>query len=209
LDRFAYLTDLYISYGFDVILIGERGSGRTSFVNNLLRNRLSMNRLAVSHLLTPLQLQRDIKEKLAQLEKKSGHRFLGGGRRLQQKHAFFLDDIHLASTAGTAGCAPPSSAHSPLLELIRYMLRHHKLTDSGRTYEYLLPSKFVATSTPGHYWRLPVRVTRGMCRVPFLPPSDECLHKIFTHNIRLWLEAFPLGDIISQVTNVRILLKTR
>ena len=209
LDRFAYLADLYISYGFDVIMTGERGTGRTSFVNNLLKSRLSMNRLAISHLLTPLQLQLDIKEKLAQMEKKSGHRFLGGGKRPQQKHAFFLDDIHLASALctfepTTADRSPPSPhSNSPLLELIRYMLRHRKLTDFARAYEHLLGSKFVATSTPGDYWRLPVRFTRSMCRIPFLPPSDECLHKIFAHSIKLWLEAFPLGDVaqVSDVSN--------
>lgn len=168
-----------------------------------------MNRVAVNHLLTPLQLQLDIKESLAQMEKKSGHRFLGGGKRLQQKHAFFLDDVHLASTPCTVEINPFTSAEfslppcsdSPLLELIRYMLDHRKLTDFARTYEHLLASKFVAMSTPEDYWRLPVRFTRGLCRVPFLPPSDACLHRIFAHSIKPWLEAFPLGDV-AQVSNV-------
>lgn len=188
-------------------MTGEKGTGRTSFVNNLLKNRLSMNRLAVTHLLTPQQLQLDIKEKLAQMEKKSGHRFLGGGKRPQQKHAFFLDDVHLASalcnssTIATTDSPPATHSNSPLLELIRYMLGHRKLTDFARAYEHLLGSKFVAMSTPWDYWRLPVRLTRGMCRIPFLPPSDECLHKIFAHSIKLWLEAFPLGDV-AQVSNV-------
>lgn len=208
MERFAYLADLYISYGFDVILTGERGTGRTSFVNNLLRSRLSMNRLAVNHLLTPVQLQLDIKESLAQMEKKSGHRFLGGGKRPQQKHAFFLDDVHLASTpvepnpSTSAEFSLPPCSRSPLLELIRYMLGHRKLTDFARTYEHLLVSKFVAMSTPGDYWRLPVRFTRGLCRVPFLPPSDECLHRIFARSINVWLEGFPLRDV-AQVSNVR------
>ena len=207
LERFSYLADLYLSYGFDVVLTGERGCGRTSFVNNLLRSRVSMNRLAVNHLLTPVQLQLDIKEKLVQMEKKSGHRHLGGSKKSQRKHAFFLDDIHLASKlSAVESSASVGASHtsdpSPLLELIRYMLRRRKLTDFTRSYEHLLVSKFVAVTTPGDYWRLPVRLTRGMCRLPFLPPSDDCLHKIFMHGTSLWLEGFPLGNI-SQVAKVR------
>lgn len=201
LERFVYIADLYISYGFDVILTGERGTGRTSFVENLLRSRLSLDGLPVSHLLTPVQLQVAIKEKLVQLEKKSGQRFLTGSRRNVQKHAFFLDDIHLADMEGSTS-APPSTGcrghgcqDCPVLELLRYMLCHHKLTDFTRCcYEHLLSSKFVFTSTPDDYWRLPVRFTRTMCRLPFLPPSDKCLHSIFSCTVSPWLEGFPLED---------------
>lgn len=195
-----YIADLYISYGFDVILTGERGTGRTAFVENLLKSRLPLGELPVSHLLTPVQLQVAIKEKLVQLEKKSGQRFLTGSRRNVQKHAFFLDDIHLANMEGSS--ASPSTGSGgrgscmdcPVLELLRYMLSHRKLTDFTRCYEHLLNSKFVFTSTPDDYWRLPVRFTRAMCRLPFLPPSDKCLHGIFSCTISPWLEGFPLGD---------------
>ena len=160
-----------------------------------------MNRLPVTHLLTPVQLQMDIKEKLAQMDKKAGHRILGGSRRAQQKHAFFFDDIHLASKNSVVGSCGLSDSHSPLLELICYMLRHRKLTDFTRSYEYLLASKFVALTTPTDYWRLPSRLTRGTCRLPFFPPTDKCLHKIFSRSIYQWLEAFPLQNV-SQVANV-------
>ena len=33
--------------------------------------------------------------------------------------------------------------------------------------------------------------------VPFLPPSDECLHQIFSRSVLLWLQQFPesaVGD---------------
>lgn len=169
---------------------------------------MSMNRLPVTHLLTPVQLQLDITEKVAQMDKKSGHRLLGGAKKAQQKHAFFLDDLHLASKPCpvehrnlSAEFTPSQSPHPPLLELIRYMLGHRKLTDFARSYEHPMASKFVAMSTPADYWRLPVRLTRGMCRVPFLPPSDECLHKIFASSTKPWLEAFPLGDV-TPVLNV-------
>lgn len=188
-----------------MILTGERGSGRSSFVNNLLRSRLSMNRLPVNHLLTPVQLQMDVKEKLALLDKKQ--KFLGGAKRSQQKHAFFLHNIHLASKScdverrNDRTGVSLSHSDSPLLELLRYMLSHKRLTDFSRSYEYLLISKFVVTSTPADYWRLPVKFTRGICRLPFLPPSDECLHNIFSKNMEPWLEAFPLGDV-AQTANV-------
>lgn len=201
LERFSYITDLCVSYGLDVILTGDRGTGKTSFVNYLLSNRLSISRLPVNHLLTPVNLQSNMIEKLTQIEKKSGQR---GSRKSSDRNVFFLDDVHLASKSTLAVSASQTDSGGPLLELIRYMLCQHKLRDFTRTYEHLLSFRFVATTTPEDYWRLPTRLSRTMCRLPFLPPSDECLHQIFSRSISLWLEAFPLQDA-TQVANVSTL----
>lgn len=32
LTRVAYVAELYLSYGYNVLLLGDRGSGKTSFV---------------------------------------------------------------------------------------------------------------------------------------------------------------------------------
>ena len=32
LERYAYILDLYMSYGLNVMLVGEQGTGKTSFV---------------------------------------------------------------------------------------------------------------------------------------------------------------------------------
>ncbi len=187
-----------------------KGTGKTSFAKNLLKTRLSITPLPINHIQTPKQLQTSILQKLAQQEKKSGHRIAGSSKRTLQKIAFFLDDIHKAPNLSTslethAEESSASSNSSPILELIRYMLCHHKFIDFSRTREHLLNCRFVASSTPGEYWRLPVRFTRNMCRLPFLPPSDECLHQVFSNNLLIWLQNFSstsLGDP-QQVANVK------
>ena len=37
LERYAYICDLYLSYGNSVILVGDQGSGKTSFVKVMLQ----------------------------------------------------------------------------------------------------------------------------------------------------------------------------
>ncbi len=183
------------------MLTGEVGTGKTSFVDNILRSRLAISRLPTNGLLTPIQLQTNIVEKLTLLEKKSGQRLFGGSKKSQFRNVFFLDNLH--STLTLSDTDTDGDVPSPILELMRYMLCHCKLTNFMRTCEQLLNSRFFAISTPGDYWRLPIRMTRTMCRVPFLPPSDECLHQIFSRSLNLWLEEFPLQDS-SQVADVRL-----
>lgn len=193
-----------------MVLTGDRGTGKSSFVNNLVKSRLSVSQLPINHLSTPVQLQSNVLEKLSQLEKKSGQRWPGGSsKKSQHRSVFFLDDIHLApeSSASVHVGQPPggSGLDCPLTELVRYMLSHRRLTDFARACEHLLSPRFMATCTPEAYWRLPVRLTRGVCRLPFLPPSDQCLHQIFSSNINLWLEGFPVHDT-NQVAQVRLFL---
>ena len=38
LSRVAYVAELYLSYGYNVMLMGERGSGKTSFVEVFLHS---------------------------------------------------------------------------------------------------------------------------------------------------------------------------
>lgn len=183
-----------------MVLTGERGTGKSSFVNNLIKSRLSVSGFPVNHLSTPVQLQGNLLEKLSQLEKRSGQRYLAAGsRKSQNRNVFFLDDIHLAPESSTLDhVGGPVGAFTdlqyPLLELLRYMLSHRRLPDFGRAIQHLLSPRFIATATPEAYWRLPVRLTRGLCRLPFLPPSDQCLHQILSSNIKLWLEDFPIQD---------------
>ena len=175
-----------------MILTGEVGSGKTSFVNNILRSRLAISKLPIHGLVTSAQLQTLIIDKLTILEKKSGQRLLGGSKKAQYRNVFFLDDLH--STLKLSASDGDDEVSSPVLELLRYMLGHGKLSNFMRTCEHLLNSRFVTVTTPGDYWRLPIRMTRAVCRMPFLPPSDQCLHQIFSRSLSLWLDEFPLQD---------------
>ena len=209
-----------------MILTGDGGTGKSSLVNHLLKSRMSVCHLPITHLLTPVQLQADLLERLSQLEKKLGQRWTGGGggKKSQHKTIFFLDDIHLTSKHSSGAApdlegvcdpstdpppsAPPTDLACPLLELVCYMQRHRRLRDFTRVCEHLLSPRVVASSTPEEYWRLPVRLTRGMCRLPFLLPSDRCLHQIFCRSVRPWLEAFPLEDA-GQVADVSVSILNR
>ena len=197
MERFAYIVDLYLSYGLDVMILGQEGTGKTSFVENLIHSRLPILKLQISPTLSPAQLQEFILDRIQQLDKRSGHRLVGGAN----KHAtitrstFFLDDIHLAYGASQnvdSKRMGEECASSPVLELARFAVQQHQLVDLSRGYTHSLNNlRYITSCTPSDYWKLPHQFSRCFNPVPFLPPSDSCLHQIFSHSVLHWLQQFP------------------
>jgi hypothetical protein len=208
IERFAYIVDLYLSYGLDVMIVGQRGTGKTSFVENLIHSRFPVTKLQMSPTLSPGQLQGFILERVAQLERRGGQRIVGGGGRGATKIAssmrstFFLDDIHLASNVHVAkkidsggegeegesyfGCC------APVLELTRFAVQHNHLIDVSRSYSHSLNNvRYIASCTPWEYWKLPHQLSTSFNPVPFLPPSDHTLHRVFSSSVLQWLRQFP------------------
>lgn len=174
------------------MIIGQRGSGKSSLVENLLQSRLPITRLQITPALTPYQMQDKILSQLGIIEKRAGQRF--SQRHSTSKCIFYLDDIHLAHRTTTWSM----TKRSTLLELVRFTTTHHQLHDYSRNYLHTLnEAKFISSCTPDEYWRLPVEFSRAFNPVPFLPPSNECLRQIFSRNVLLWLQEFPetsIGD---------------
>ena len=103
IERFAYIADLYLSYGLDVMIVGQQGTGKTSFVQNLIQSRVPVTKLQMSPTLSPNQLQDFILERVSHLERRGGQRMVGGGRGANKlassmRTTFFLDDIHLGTS---------------------------------------------------------------------------------------------------------------
>ena len=206
IERFAYIVDLYLSYGLDVMIVGQRGTGKTSFVENLIQSHFPVTKLQMSPTLSPGQLQRFILERVAQLERRGGQRIVvGGGGRGATKLAssmrstFFLDDIHLASNAARMidsgrgeGGESSTGGSAPVLELARFAVQHNHLIDVSRSYSHSLNNvHYIASCTPREYWKLPHQLSRSFNPVPFLPPSDHTLHRVFSSSVLQWLQQFP------------------
>ena len=200
-ERFAYIVDLYLSYGLDVMIVGQRGTGKTSFVENLIQSRLPVTKLQMSPTLSPAQLQEFILERVGHLERRGSQRLVGGGRGASKlassmRSTFFLDDIHLASSTSRTVVSDrvvgEESVCSPVLELARFAVQHHHLFDISRSYSHSLNNvHYMASCTPWEYWKLPHQFSHSFNPVPFLPPSDQCLHRVFSCSVLQWLQQFP------------------
>ena len=180
------------------MIVGQEGTGKTSFVENLVQSRLPVTKVQMSPTLTSLQLQELILERVSQLDKRSGHRLVGGVRGGASKLAssmrstFFLDDIQLALSMSDSGGRIGERVCSPVLELARYAIQQHQLVDFSRSYSHSLNNvHYITSCTPGEYWKLSHQLSHSFNPVPFLPPSDECLHKVFSRSVLYWLEQFP------------------
>lgn len=186
------------------MIVGQNGTGRTSFVENLIRSRFPVTRLQVSPTLTPTQLQEFILDRVHQLDKRAGQRLTGGGRgatKSPMKCMFFLDDIHLASSTPQRlnssnmereKVEGEVSLHSPVLELARFAVQQHQLIDFSRSYHHSLNNmRYIASCTSWEYWKLPHRFSHNFNPIPFLAPSDDCLHQVFCCSVLQWLKQFP------------------
>ena len=194
MNRFAYIADLYLSSGFNINLVGDGGTGKTSLINHLMRQHTSTHRIAVTPILTPLKLQTSILDKLALKKKHQKQKTLLPS---MMTTGLFLDNLHLAYLGNLSS--------SSLLEAIRYLICHQKITEPQRDwYESNLSFNFITTCTPDSYWRLPARVTKNMCLLPFFPPSDECLHQVFLHSLQPWLASSSFSALgnTNRIANV-------
>ena len=179
------------------MIIGREGTGKTSFVENLIHSRLPISKLQMNPMLSPAQLQEFILGRIQQLDKRSGHRLVGGANKhaISTRSTFFLDDIHLACGVSQSidnTRLGEESICSPVLELARFAVQQHQLVDFSRGYTHSLNNLcYITSCTPWEYWKLPHQFSRCFNTVPFLPPSDSCLHQIFSHSVLYWLQQFP------------------
>lgn len=183
------------------MIVGQRGTGKTSLVANLLQSRLPITRLQITPAITPSQLQEKFLTRISAIEKRAAQRHTHGGRKTSNKCVFFLDDVHLASKGVVNDSfSLPGSRHlsSAVLELTRFASIHHQLYDYSRNYQHTLNNvRFISSCTPEEYLRLPIEFSRAFNPVPFIPPSDECLKHIFSRSVLLWVQQFPessMGD---------------
>ena len=185
------------------MIVGQRGTGKTSLVTNLLQSRLPITRLQITSAISPSQLQEKFLTKINAIEKRGGQRHTRGGRKTSNKCVFFLDDVHLASkgAVNNSSTLPSSrsfSKTSAVLELTRFASIHHQLYDYSRNYQHTLNNvRFISSCTPEEYLKLPIEFSRAFNPVPFIPPSDDCLKNIFSRSVLVWVQQFPessMGD---------------
>lgn len=170
------------------MILGDKGSGKSSLVENLLQTRLPITRLPITPVLTANQLQEKILTRVNAVEKRAGQHFSHRGS--SNKFIFFLDDLHLAQQRSG------NNNVSTVLELTRFVSSHRQLYDYSRNYLHnLSEARFISSCTPEEYWKLPNKFSRVFNSVPFLPPSDDCLKQIFSNSVLQWLQEFPDNSI--------------
>ena len=124
-----------------------------------------------------------------------GQRLIGSRKATPQRCTFYFDDLHLASCPQQKGGAQLTS---PVLEMINFAATQESLMDLTRNYQHHLHNvRYIASCTPSGLPRIPSQFHRSFNPVPFIPPSDECLHQIFSKSVLLWLQQFKesaIGD---------------
>ena len=79
-----------------------------------------------------------------------------------------------------------------------YPLPQDSLLDATRNYQHDLHNvKCIASCVPSALMRVPPQLLSLFNLVPFFYPSDDCLQRIFSKSVLLWLQQFPeaaVGD---------------
>lgn len=70
--------------------------------------------------------------------------------------------------------------------------------DATRNYQHDLHNvRYIASCEPSGLRGMSSRLSSVFNLVPFLPPSEDCLQRIFSQSVLLWLQQFPdtaVGD---------------
>uniref|UniRef100_A0A1X7TIU7 AAA+ ATPase domain-containing protein n=2 Tax=Amphimedon queenslandica TaxID=400682 RepID=A0A1X7TIU7_AMPQE len=202
LERFVYISELYLGYGFHVLFIGEEGSGKTSFLKKFIQPRMSATLVPISSSLTPLSLQSTLLSRIAQLRKRQTN----SKKTSNQRRTFILDDLHLASLfpylpgkdedEGNWCDSFSSYTHPPLINLVSHLAEHKTLHDEERDYTHSLPSlRLVGTCTTDGVQDLSLSLLRWMRPVPFISVSNEGLHLILQQRIMTLVKKLPVESM--------------
>ena len=198
-----------MSCGKNVLLVGDEGIGKTSFVQvfyifglfifitstllqHCIKPRMPLTRVSLGLALPPNLLQASILEKQSQLKKKQTTFKVAAPQRL----TFFLDDLHLASS---------HKSSSSVIELILQLSRHHSLSDYHRCFMHDLPNvQILSACSPTRGRQVTARVLRSLIPVPFFAMSDEILCQTLYHRFLPWLQHFPLSLILEETSKVHV-----
>eukprot|EP00794_Sanderia_malayensis_P003656 gene3656-4173_t len=201
IEKYFTIADLLISSGSHVLIAGDQGAGKSSFVKNLVASKHKLNQIHISQGLSSKLFQQQVQTLV--LENQIRHRANPLRPPPQTKgpgtnsSLFFIDDLNLASFD------QDFSNSQPTLEVLREIISEGGVYDRERKFFQHLPHlQIIAACVDSQ--RQPrsnsdndinnapsPRLTRRMSVINMIALSDESLYSIYTSVYKAWLEEFP------------------
>ena len=165
-----------------------------------MKKYITLTDITVTPTLSPGKLHEKIIQASIQQTKQPAYRVAVLRRSSAMRTGLCFDDIHLTSSDDIALL----NTCCPTLQVIQHLVSHYIIYDSNKNWsEKHLNINYLASCTPEGYWNLPVKLTSKMCLLPFLPPSDEFLQQILSHNLQLWLATSSILTNTKQIAQVK------
>ncbi|XP_078514868.1 dynein heavy chain domain-containing protein 1 isoform X2 [Lissotriton helveticus] len=195
-ESLFYLMDLLLGSSHPVLLAGETGSGKSSFMKMLLNHSHIYHRIPLSTCPTATHLRQLLASKVPQGKRAGIHLSplheiqMTSLRGLPTRYLLLLEDLHAASPAA-------GKESLPILEVLRQALAEHasQSAESLQLGHYLNPQglNYIATiSTPADpACPISPRFTRLFTVVSLPTATRESLISIFTPRTEKWLQQAP------------------
>ena len=153
-------------------------------MQNCIKPRVPLTRISVSLAYPPSLLQATIIQKQAQIRSNVAFKYA-----VPRHLVFFLDDLHLASSA--------------VRELVIHLSKHHCLFDYHRNFTHGLSNvQLLSSCSPTCGRHFSARLFRSLVPIMFFTHSDELLCKILYHQFVIWLQNFALYSLLEETAKV-------
>eukprot|EP00795_Rhopilema_esculentum_P014239 gene14239-5264_t len=168
IEKCFVIADLLIASGSNVLIVGERGVGKTAFVKNLIQQKYKMHRIVFTQGLSSQSFQKRVQSHIEEhinrfrnnpLKPPPQQRGLG-----TNKNVFFIDDIGMATVDPSCGQSQPT------LEILRQIISEGQGNSS---------------------LTLSSRLTRRMNIINMAALKKESLVTVYASVYKSWLEEFP------------------
>jgi len=164
-----------------------------------MKKYITLTDIPITPTLSPGKLHERIIQASIHQTKQSAYRVAILRKSLAMRTGLCFSDLHLASSDGHSIL----NACCPTLQVIQHLVSHYTIFDSNKNWsEKHLNINYLASCTPEGYWNLPAKLTSKMCLLPFLPPSDEFLQQIVSHNLQMWLATSSILTNTKQIAQV-------
>uniref|UniRef100_F7FRE2 Dynein heavy chain domain 1 n=1 Tax=Monodelphis domestica TaxID=13616 RepID=F7FRE2_MONDO len=181
-ERTLYVMDLLLNTGHPVLLTGEVGSGKSTFVEVLVEPNHSCVHIPIHLALTTTQLRKLLSQEI-QSQNWPGKLLLTKNSSL-----FLLEDLHMAAADGPRRC-------QPVLETLRQLISHKTLYVNNTLELQAISTTFnwLATATAPSCSELPLcsRFTRLFTVLLLGNVNRATLLARHSPGIQAWLERFP------------------
>ena len=181
-SRYSNILELTLKMNKPFMLIGPRGSGKSIYISNLLKNVLDPQ-IYESHVLnfTPSTTSRDVYLKFTSslIKKKQGC----FGTKSNKNLVMFIDSFELP--------LPDDFGDQTPNEFVHTFLDHKIMFDFEEFNECNLENTNIvcaANSNPGMNQNIPSRILRHFHAVSCTYPSDESLQKIFSTKLNIYFK---------------------
>ncbi|XP_008121816.2 dynein heavy chain domain-containing protein 1 isoform X1 [Anolis carolinensis] len=208
-ERVLFVVDLLLSADHPVLLVGEPGSGKSSFAEMLVQPNYLYHRVCLTPALSASHLRHLMLRRFLSTAREKGL-FPGGkqarGMAAKAGSLFLVEDLHMAFVDPTRGS-------SPVAETLRQALTQQQFYHAETLELQQCPATsfncFGTLSVPMTGAR-PIcpRFGRLFSTVGLPPVTRDSLFCMYTGTVFTWLEKFPMltrhGDLASSIVRATV-----